>query len=80
MKRKKWHNRKELKVIDKAPKVIAGRQLGPDDSITQQAQSNDEGEGEIDAKLVEIDDDLAEIFYQACLQDEKDEKNEKNGD
>lgn len=69
VKRKKWRNPKELKLTENAPKVIPGRKLGPEDSEGEHVHGENFEEDEIDAKLVDIDDNLAHQLYEACLQD-----------
>ena len=70
VKRKKWRNPKELELTDNAPKIIPGRKLGPEDAKVEHAQENVEGDG-IGAKLVDIDDDLAQELYEACSADDE---------
>ena len=65
VKRKQWRNPKELELKDNAPKIIPGRKLGPENAKVEYAQDNVEGGG-IGAKLVDMDDDLAQELCEAC--------------
>ena len=68
--RKRFYNSAQLKLADKAPKIIAGRTLGSEESENQ-SSSEDDTEEDIDAKLVDINDELTEKLYEACLLDTK---------
>jgi hypothetical protein len=69
VKKKSWINSKELKLTNKAPNVIPGRKLGPEEGDTELWEEVDAEEGDIDAKLVGMDDELAQELYDASLQD-----------
>lgn len=61
-----WYKATQLKLVDKAPKNIAGRTLGPEDSKAHEVRDSATADGDIDVKLYSFDDLMAKTLYEAC--------------